>query len=79
MKYYALVIKTYSNGDNDKTSLYTYDNLDDAIAMVHTQYGQNVGADTINSVMSTVINSVGGQYAQHTLYWSVPAEEETEE
>lgn len=78
MKYYALIIKTYNDGTDDKTSLYTYDNLDDAIAMAHTQYGQNIGADTISSVMSTVINSVGGQHAQHTLYWSVPAEEPEE-
>lgn len=75
MKYYALIIKTYNDGTDDKTSLYTYDSLDDAVAMAHTQYGQNIGAETINSVMCTVINSVGGQYSQHTLYWSVPAPE----
>lgn len=70
MKFYALVIKTYNDGTEDKTSLYTYDTLDEAVAMAHTSYGQNIGADVISTVMATVINSVGGQYAQHTLYWS---------
>ena len=46
-KFYVLIIKTYDNGTTDKTSLYTYDTLDEAIAVAHTQWGQNVGAATI--------------------------------
>lgn len=70
MKYYTLVIKTYNDGTDDKTSLYTYDNLDEAMAMAHTQFGQNVGSETIRAIMCTVINSVGGQFPAHTLYWT---------
>lgn len=36
-KFYALIIKTYDNGTADKTSLYTFDTFDEAIAMAHTQ------------------------------------------
>lgn len=76
MKYYTLVIKTYNDGTDDKTSLYTYDNLDEAIATAHTQFGQNVGAETIKSIMCTIINSVGGQFPSHTLRWTEEEEEE---
>lgn len=70
MKFYTLVIKTYNDGTADKTSLYSYDSIDEAMATAHTQYGQNVGEDTIASIMTTVIDSNGGQYSKHTLYWA---------
>lgn len=77
-KFYTLVIKTYDNGTTDKTSLYTYDTLDEAIAVAHTQFGQNVGADTIARIMAKVTNSFGAEFPLHTLYWekAQPVEEE---
>lgn len=77
-KFYALIIKTYDNGTPDKTSLYSYDTLDEAIAVAHTQWGQNVGADTIARIMAKVTNSFGAEYPLHTLYWekAQPVEEE---
>ena len=74
MKYYTLIIKTYNNGTEDKTSLYTYSTIDEAMAAAHTQFGQNVGAETIKSIMCTVLNSVGSQFEEHTLYWAQPEE-----
>ena len=77
-KFYALIIKTYDNGTPDKTSLYSYDTLDEASAVAHTQWGQNVGADTIARIMAKVTNSFGAEYPLHTLYWekAQPVEEE---
>lgn len=77
-KFYTLIIKTYDNGTPDKTSLYSYDTLDEAIAVAHTQWGQNVGADTIARIMAKVTNSFGADYPLHTLYWekAQPVEEE---
>ena len=77
-KFYALIIKTYDNGTPDKTSLYSYDTLDEAIAVAHTRWGQNVGADTIARIMAKVTNSFGAEYPLHTLYWekAQPVEEE---
>lgn len=75
-KFYALIIKTYDNGTADKTSLYTFDTFDEAIAMAHTQWGQNVGAETIARVMAKVTNSYGVEYSLHTLYWEKPQPEE---
>ena len=77
-KFYAFIIKTYDNGTPDKTSLYSYDTLDEAIAVAHTQWGQNVGADTIARIMAKVTNSFGADYPLHTLYWekAQPVEEE---
>lgn len=71
-KFYTLIIKTYNNGTADKTSLYPFDNLDSAIAMAHTQWGQNIGASTIARVMAKVTNSFGAEYPFHTLYWEAP-------
>jgi hypothetical protein len=84
-KFYTLIIKTYDNGTADKTSLYTYDTFDEAISAAHTQWGQNVGADTIARVMAKVTSSYGVDYPLHTLYWEKPQpqpqpeEEETSE
>lgn len=77
-KFYTIIIKTYDNGTLDKTSLYSYDTLDEAIAVAHTQWGQNVGADTIARIMAKVTNSFGAEYPLHTLYWekAQPVEEE---
>lgn len=77
-KFYTLIIKAYDNGTPDKTSLYSYDTLDEAIAVAHTQWGQNVGADTIARIMAKVTNSFGADYPLHTLYWekAQPVEEE---
>lgn len=77
-KFYTLIIKTYDNGTPDKTSLYSYDTLDEAIAVAHTQWGQNVGTDTIARIMAKVTNSFGAEYPLHTLYWekAQPVEEE---
>ena len=83
-KFYVLIIKTYDNGTTDKTSLYTYNTLDEAIAVAHTQWGQNVGAATIARIMAKVTNSFGAEFPLHTLYWEKPkpqpkeATEETE-
>lgn len=77
-KYYALIIKTYDNGTPDKTSLYTYETLDEAIAVAHTQWGQNVGAETIARIMAKVTNSFGAEYPLHNLYWEKAQEEAAE-
>lgn len=77
MKYFAHIFKQYTNGTADKLSTYSYDSLDEAVAEVHTQYGQNVGDEAIAHIMCTIINSQGGQYAQHTLVWSAETEENT--
>lgn len=78
-KYYALILKSYNDGTADKSSLYTCDTFDKAVAMVHTQWGQNVGGETIARIMAKVTNSYGAEYPKHTLYWEQPTEEETAE
>lgn len=78
-KFYALVIRTYDNGSPDKSSLYTYDTLDEAIALVHTQFRQNVGAATIARIMAKITNSFGAEYPLHTLYWEKPTPEPEEQ
>lgn len=70
MTYFSHIFKQYNDGNDDKLSTYTHDTLDEAIAMIHTQFGQNVGADTISHIMVTVLNSEGGQYEQHTMTWT---------
>lgn len=73
MKYYVLIIDKYNDGTGDETILYAYDDEDEASATTHTQYGSKLEASNIDSVLSTTINSVGGQPI--TLYWKDPAEE----
>lgn len=74
-KYYALILKSYNDGTADKSSLYTFDTFDKAVAMAHTQWGQNVGGETIARIMAKVTNSYGAEYPKHTLYWEQPSEE----
>lgn len=75
MKYYSLIIKTYNNGTADKTSLYTHDTRDEALASCYTNFGQNLGAETIHSVMCMALSGEGVVYENK--YW-VEAEPEPE-
>lgn len=77
MTYFSHIFKQYTDGSDDKLSTYSHTDLDEAIATVHTQFGQNVGDSAISHIMCTVLNSEGGQYAQHTLVWTAETEDST--
>lgn len=77
MKYYTLIIDTYSDGTDDDSKLYSFDSLDDAIATAHNQFGAKVELDNISTTLSIVINSVGADNVK--LYWVEPTEETSEE
>lgn len=73
MEYYVLLVKKYNDETATKKSLYTYDTLDEAVASFHSQLGGAVGADTIDSVMCQVVNSVGGTVRSE--YWEAADED----
>lgn len=78
MKYYTLVIKIYNDGTEDKTSLYTFATLDEAVASFHKALGGAIGESVIASIMAQVINSVG--VVHKTEYWAASTTvDETEE
>lgn len=74
MKYYDVIVANYSDGTEKYTKNYSYDTIDEAISTAHSQYGKYVEPANVSTVLSTIINSVGGQPL--TLYWQEPEEVE---
>lgn len=73
MEYYIVLVKKYNDGTATKKSIYSYDTLDEAVASFHSQLAGTVGADTIDSVLCQVVNSVGGTVRSE--YWKAEAKE----
>ena len=62
MKYYLIVIITYTDGTTDKKSLYEYANEYEAIAHFHSTMGTTMVQDNVESVLVVAMNSEGGIY-----------------
>lgn len=73
MKFYAILLVTFNNGDSDKVGIYTFDTIDAAKKNGYTYLGQYVNADNVETVNVEVKNNLGGQYMNET--WEKTVEE----
>lgn len=67
MNYITLLVLEYQDGTDTKKSLYTYDNLDDAVSRFHSSLGGYIGADNIKTVLSVVVDGKGA--VKKSEYW----------
>lgn len=62
MKYYTILITTFSDGSPDKVGIYVQPSADAAIKAFYNYMGQYANNDNVTSVFAEAINSLGGVY-----------------
>lgn len=62
MKYYLIVIITYTDETQDKKAIHEYVNEYEAIAHFHSTMGTAMIQDNVESVLVVAMNSEGGIY-----------------
>lgn len=72
MKYFVILIVTYSDDTKDKVSIYTYEDKDTAISNFYKYMGQYVNAENVATVCVECKDNMGGIYRNEA--WSKGAE-----
>ena len=67
MNYFTLLVLEYQDDTDTKKSLYTYDNLDEAVSRFHSSLGGYIGADNIKTALAVVIDGKGA--VKKSEYW----------
>lgn len=74
MKFYTIVIVTFSDGTPDKVGIYTQSSADAATKAFYNYMGQYVNADNVATVFVEAVNNVGGVYKHES--WVKTVEQE---
>ena len=62
MKYYDILLVTYSDDTKDKVAIYSYDSKDEATANVYKYMGTYTNAENVATACVTMMNNFGAIY-----------------
>ena len=76
MKYYVVEVIQYNDGQKDSPAIYSYDDVNKAIARFHKDLGAWMVKPEVKHMLVMVVNDEGGVYKNET--YTAPVIEEAE-